>query len=163
MTMIKPVIERSVSSFELTPEANREYNSRLQARFTDSIFTLCSSWYRLNKDGKVISIFPGSYPSQSSFYIVWSFLRIIHSLLVVVSKRQLEPLQNCCCRRIASRCTEEGLNTTKYSYGSFCMLNCFLSFHGLENQEALMDGRDAEDSWIYSEDWIIGHLFIFRQ
>jgi len=60
MTMIKPIIDRSVSSFELTPEANREYNKKLQARFTDSIFTLCSSWYRLNKDGKVISVFPGS-------------------------------------------------------------------------------------------------------
>ena len=59
MKLIKPVLEGSVYSFELTPEANEEYNKKLQARFNDSVFTLCNSWYRLHKEGKIISIFPG--------------------------------------------------------------------------------------------------------
>ena len=76
MTMIKPIIERSVSSFELTPEANREYNNKLQARFTNSAFTLCSSWYRLNKDGKVISIFPGRLSLEASYNYPFSNLSL---------------------------------------------------------------------------------------
>lgn len=60
MKLIKPVLQRSILSVELTPDANKEYNKKIQARFTDSVFTLCASWYRLHKEGKIISIFPGS-------------------------------------------------------------------------------------------------------
>ena len=74
MKMIKPVIERSVLSFELTYKANRDYNTKLQARFTNSVFTLCASWYRLNKNGRVISIFPGD-----SF-----FLHSVLSLFLII-------------------------------------------------------------------------------
>jgi hypothetical protein len=59
MKLIKPIVEQSMLSIELTPEANKEYNKKIQARFTDSVFTLCSSWYRLHKEGKIISVFPG--------------------------------------------------------------------------------------------------------
>ena len=89
MKLIKPVIERSVSSFELNNKANREYNTKLQARFTNSIFTLCA-WYRLNMDGRVISIFPGSFSSikiSFPFFFNWfnCFFRIECLFLVVVS------------------------------------------------------------------------------
>ena len=50
MKSIKPIVKQSI---ELTMEANKEYNKKIQARFIDSVFTLCGSWYRLNlhKDG----------------------------------------------------------------------------------------------------------------
>ena len=59
MKLIKPNLEHSILSIELTPEANKEYNEKIQARITDSVFTLCGSWYRLHKEGKIISVFPG--------------------------------------------------------------------------------------------------------
>ena len=59
MKLIKPILEQSVLSIELTPEANKEYNEKIQARLTDSVFSLCGSWYRLHKEGKIISVFPG--------------------------------------------------------------------------------------------------------
>lgn len=80
MKLIKPVIERSVSSFELTHKANREYNTKIQARFTDSVFTQCSSWYRLNKVGRVISIFPGSFfTPQKCFDIIPGLIVLLGS------------------------------------------------------------------------------------
>ena len=59
MKLIKPILEQSILSIELTPEANKEYNEKIQARLTDSVFSLCGSWYRLHKEGKIISVFPG--------------------------------------------------------------------------------------------------------
>ena len=73
MKLIKPVIHQSVSSFEVTPEASKEYNKKIQARFTNSVHTFCGSWYRLHKEGKVIAIFPGGCLVFSKVYIIILF------------------------------------------------------------------------------------------
>jgi cation diffusion facilitator CzcD-associated flavoprotein CzcO len=60
LQLIKPVLEGTVSSFEVTAEATDAYNKKLQKRFLSSVFVHCASWYRAGGDGKISAIFPFS-------------------------------------------------------------------------------------------------------
>ncbi|KAJ3483533.1 hypothetical protein NLI96_g6247 [Meripilus lineatus] len=60
LNFVKPVIQRLASSFEVTPEANEEYNRDLQKKLSTSVWSSCTSWYRLDHSGKVISQWPGT-------------------------------------------------------------------------------------------------------
>jgi hypothetical protein len=60
LQLIKPVLEGTVLSFEVTAEATNAYNKKLQKRFLSSVFVRCASWYRAGGDGKISVVFPFS-------------------------------------------------------------------------------------------------------
>jgi hypothetical protein len=49
---------RGAASIEVEAQAQAAHNAALQARLADSVWSRCSSWYRL-PDGRVGAIFPG--------------------------------------------------------------------------------------------------------
>jgi hypothetical protein len=57
--LIKPILNGKVASLDVSTAATDEYNSKIQARLSDSVFVNCHSWYRVNDTGKVNSMFPG--------------------------------------------------------------------------------------------------------
>ncbi|KAH9481223.1 Baeyer-Villiger monooxygenase [Psilocybe cubensis] len=60
MQLVKPILDNEVTSFEVTPKANDDYNKGLQSKLNDMVFSFCSSWYRAGHNGRNVSIFPGS-------------------------------------------------------------------------------------------------------
>jgi len=60
--LIAPVLEGVDSSFEVTKEANTEYNHHIQKSLEDSIFTFHNSWYRVNLSGRNCAIYPCKSP-----------------------------------------------------------------------------------------------------
>lgn len=54
---MKPVIEKKVSSFEVRRSASDAYNAKIQRRTVGTVWTRCSSWYRVGE--KNVAIFPG--------------------------------------------------------------------------------------------------------
>jgi hypothetical protein len=58
LQLIKPVLDGSVSSFEVTAKATDAYNEKLQARLACSVFMHCNSWYRVGGEGKIVAAFP---------------------------------------------------------------------------------------------------------
>lgn len=64
--MIKPVLSKQVSAFNVKHAPTDEYNEKIHARLGKSVFMGCSSWYRRGGNGKVSSIFPGA---GSVFYL----------------------------------------------------------------------------------------------
>ncbi|KDR75986.1 hypothetical protein GALMADRAFT_139748 [Galerina marginata CBS 339.88] len=71
MQLIKPVLERKFLSFDVTPEANNRYNTKLQGMFKDSVFTFCGSWYRAGGSGKNVMVFP------STMILFWWWCRSV--------------------------------------------------------------------------------------
>ncbi|OBZ75477.1 Baeyer-Villiger monooxygenase [Grifola frondosa] len=59
MKLIKPILDGSVTSFEVTAEASDAYNKKIQAKLTDSIYAHCTSWYRVDGSKKLAAPFPG--------------------------------------------------------------------------------------------------------
>ncbi|TFK35451.1 hypothetical protein BDQ12DRAFT_688163 [Crucibulum laeve] len=58
--LIKPILSGDILSLEVRNEPTEEYNDKLQARLSKSVFTSCFSWYRVGGTGKITNIFPGS-------------------------------------------------------------------------------------------------------
>ncbi|KAI0797187.1 hypothetical protein C8Q75DRAFT_802839 [Abortiporus biennis] len=58
LNVIKPVLQKSISSFEVTAAATDRYNKFLDSRLKGSVFTGCSSWYRVAGTGKISRILP---------------------------------------------------------------------------------------------------------
>ncbi|EGN98237.1 hypothetical protein SERLA73DRAFT_74465 [Serpula lacrymans var. lacrymans S7.3] len=69
LQLIKPVLDGLVSSFQVTSEATYIYNKRLEKRLTDSVYSQCSSWQRVDGTGKIYNPFPG--PT----FLYWWWLR----------------------------------------------------------------------------------------
>lgn len=59
MQLMKPVLEGTAQSFEVTEKANLEYNHWLQQRMDESVWNECRSYYRHGMDGKNFATFPG--------------------------------------------------------------------------------------------------------
>jgi hypothetical protein len=57
--MLKPIIEGKIKSLEVTDAATDNYNKWIEERMTSRVWQDCESWYRLNKVGRNIAIFPG--------------------------------------------------------------------------------------------------------
>jgi hypothetical protein len=57
--MIKPIIDGKAKSFEVTDTATDTYNKWIQERVSKSVWVDCESWYRKDKTGTNIAIFPG--------------------------------------------------------------------------------------------------------
>lgn len=79
LKMIKPVLSKQVSAFNVKHAPTNEYNEKIHARLGKSVFMGCSSWYRRGGNGKVSSIFPGA---GSVFYlwlrrVKWSDYEVI--------------------------------------------------------------------------------------
>ncbi|RDB25927.1 Baeyer-Villiger monooxygenase [Hypsizygus marmoreus] len=60
LKLIRPILERRLLSIDVSTTATDEYNSKIQARLSASVFVQCVSWYRVGGKGKVNSIFPGT-------------------------------------------------------------------------------------------------------
>ncbi|THH17022.1 hypothetical protein EW146_g3719 [Bondarzewia mesenterica] len=59
LKVIKPVIDNQFASVEPTVHASESYNGHIQRRLAESVFTQCSSWYRVGSGGKIFSMWPG--------------------------------------------------------------------------------------------------------
>ncbi|KAJ6590602.1 FAD/NAD-P-binding domain-containing protein [Mycena vulgaris] len=59
LQLVKEVISGQVTSVEPTQAATASYNSWIQKRISDSVFSHCNSWYRTEATGKVFSVWPG--------------------------------------------------------------------------------------------------------
>ena len=46
LTMIKPVLEQKVDSFEVKGAASKVYNEKIQAKLRNTVYSSCLSWYR---------------------------------------------------------------------------------------------------------------------
>lgn len=55
---MRAVAEGGHRAIEVREEVMRTHNAELQGRLSGSVWTQCSSWYRMNT-GKVVAIFPG--------------------------------------------------------------------------------------------------------
>lgn len=62
--LIRPILDKNISSLDVSAVATDEYNSRIQAKMSDSVFVHCHSWYRVGGTGKIGSIFPGKLRIQ---------------------------------------------------------------------------------------------------
>ncbi|TCD67926.1 hypothetical protein EIP91_011790 [Steccherinum ochraceum] len=62
--MLQPVLAQQVSSFEVTHDATNAWNESVQRKLADSVWSACSSWYRVGQTGKNTSIWPGSLTHQ---------------------------------------------------------------------------------------------------
>ncbi|KAF9032933.1 hypothetical protein BJ165DRAFT_1534822 [Panaeolus papilionaceus] len=60
LKLIKPILERRLPSIEVNEQATDVYNTTIQKRLSQSVFTQCLSWYRVGQEGKITNIFPGS-------------------------------------------------------------------------------------------------------
>ncbi|KAF8071788.1 hypothetical protein FPV67DRAFT_1651086 [Lyophyllum atratum] len=60
LQLIKPILERRISSIDVTARATDKYDRKIQARLSRSVFVGCNSWYRVAGSGKVSNIFPGA-------------------------------------------------------------------------------------------------------
>jgi len=65
--LMKPVLQGRVKAYEVTEEAEKEYNDWLQKRLDTSVWTECNSFYRAGMNGKNTVIFPG--PATLFWYI----------------------------------------------------------------------------------------------
>lgn len=61
MNLIKPVLSGLVSSFEITETATDSFNAELDKRLSQSVWTGCTSWYRVGHTGKIVSLWPGTF------------------------------------------------------------------------------------------------------
>ncbi|OBZ66829.1 Baeyer-Villiger monooxygenase [Grifola frondosa] len=59
MQLIKPLLNGSVASLEVTAEASDAYNDKIQARLAGSMYTYCTSWYLADGTKKIVAPFPG--------------------------------------------------------------------------------------------------------
>ncbi|KAJ3492156.1 hypothetical protein NLI96_g177 [Meripilus lineatus] len=57
--LIRPIIQGHVTSVEVTPEANEVFNTAIQQRLEGSMWSSCTSWYRLGHQGKIVTQWPG--------------------------------------------------------------------------------------------------------
>lgn len=60
MQLVKPVIHNLATSFEVTSQANDIFNAEIQKKLSTSVWSSCTSWYRLGHSGKVFSQWPGT-------------------------------------------------------------------------------------------------------
>lgn len=63
LQLIKPVIDGTAQSFEVTSEATDEYNDWLQKRLSNTVWSDCRSFYNMDVDGKKaknFATFPGT-------------------------------------------------------------------------------------------------------
>lgn len=60
MQMLAPVLRGEASSFEVLAPASEKWNSQIQARLAGSVWSYCSSWYRLGHTSKNLVIWPGT-------------------------------------------------------------------------------------------------------
>ena len=54
---MEPVIEKKATSFEVRASASEAYNAKIQRRTVGTVWTRCSSWYKVGE--KNVAIFPG--------------------------------------------------------------------------------------------------------
>ncbi|KII91073.1 hypothetical protein PLICRDRAFT_174399 [Plicaturopsis crispa FD-325 SS-3] len=59
LSLISPVINEKVSSFEVKQEPTDAYNVKIQRRLSTTVYSECFSWYRYGGNGKLTSPFPG--------------------------------------------------------------------------------------------------------
>ncbi|KAJ7740448.1 hypothetical protein DFH07DRAFT_1064204 [Mycena maculata] len=59
LKFVKPILDGTVSAFDVTSRATDAYNTLIHARLARSVFVGCVSWYRKGGEGKVSMIFPG--------------------------------------------------------------------------------------------------------
>jgi hypothetical protein len=59
LKLLKEVISGQVASVEPTHAATASYNSWIQKRISNSVFSHCHSWYRTEATGKIFSVWPG--------------------------------------------------------------------------------------------------------
>lgn len=64
MQLIKPVLSGLASSFEVTHEATDAWNTRIQKKLANSVWTVCHSWYCVGHTGKNTAIWPGPLLEQ---------------------------------------------------------------------------------------------------
>ncbi|KAF8891241.1 hypothetical protein BD779DRAFT_1514059 [Infundibulicybe gibba] len=57
--LITPVLQQKITSVEVTAQATDAYNAKIHQKLSGSVFTQCSSYYRVGGNGKVAMIFPG--------------------------------------------------------------------------------------------------------
>ncbi|KAF9466624.1 hypothetical protein BDZ94DRAFT_1251379 [Collybia nuda] len=60
LKLVRPILDQKIASLDVSVTATDEYNSKIQARMSDSVFVHCHSWYRVGGTGKIGSIFPGT-------------------------------------------------------------------------------------------------------
>jgi len=70
LQLMKPVIEKKATSFEVRRSANDEYNAKIQRRTVGTVWTRCTSWYR--RGDKNVAIFPGP------LFLFWWWARAPH-------------------------------------------------------------------------------------
>ena len=56
---MKPILSGSLSTFEVTQDASDKFNKWLQRRLDTSVWTHCTSWYRVGHAGRIFSNWPG--------------------------------------------------------------------------------------------------------
>ncbi|KAF4615529.1 hypothetical protein D9613_003507 [Agrocybe pediades] len=67
LQLIKPILDGTIQSIEVTKEATDAYNSKIHGRLENTQYTQCSSWYRVGQEGKIVNIFPG----YATLFWVW--------------------------------------------------------------------------------------------
>jgi len=79
MQLIKPVLDRSIKSFEVTEEATDKHNEWLQSRLAASVWTDCTSYYQTEDSKTNFVNWPGPlallwwmtlWPRWESFKVV---------------------------------------------------------------------------------------------
>ncbi|KAJ3574820.1 hypothetical protein NP233_g1506 [Leucocoprinus birnbaumii] len=91
LQLMKPVLEGKAKYFEITDEATDEYNSWLQGRLQNSVWTDCMSYYRSDRKlGKIVATFPG--PVALFWWLartpVWSRYRAVGAEAWAAERRQ---------------------------------------------------------------------------
>ncbi|KAH8103495.1 hypothetical protein BXZ70DRAFT_925982 [Cristinia sonorae] len=69
MQLLSPILRGLASSFEVTHEATDQWNTHVQLRLSNSVWSSCNSWYRAGLSGKNGIIWPGPLMDQ------WWWLR----------------------------------------------------------------------------------------
>lgn len=64
MQLLEPVVKSQASSFEVTHEATDDWNTRIQQKLSNSVWSSCRSWYRTGGTGKNTALWPGPLIEQ---------------------------------------------------------------------------------------------------
>ncbi|KAH8827061.1 hypothetical protein DL96DRAFT_1710212 [Flagelloscypha sp. PMI_526] len=59
LKLAKMVIEGKIKSFDVKEETTNRYNTWLQSRLSNSVWTQCTSYYQSATTGKIVATFPG--------------------------------------------------------------------------------------------------------
>jgi hypothetical protein len=60
LQLFKPVLYKELDSVDVTEKAMTRFNTWIQKCIDNSVFTQCTSWYRIGQTGRVAQIWPSA-------------------------------------------------------------------------------------------------------